>query len=84
MALSIKNPKAEQLAEAVAQAAGETKTQAVITALEERLLRLSGRRTAPDIGEQIMEISRRCAALPLLDNRTEDEILGYNDIGTFD
>jgi hypothetical protein len=33
---------------------------------------------------KLEEISRRTAALPILDTRTDDEILGYNDRGTFD
>ena len=30
------------------------------------------------------EISKRASALPVLDTRTDDEILGYNDKGTFE
>jgi len=33
--------------------------------------------------QAIMEIAERCAALPILDARPEDDILGYNNIGTF-
>jgi len=33
--------------------------------------------------QAIMEISRRCAALPTQDYRSENEILGYNEIGSF-
>ncbi len=33
---------------------------------------------------KIEEISRRAAAIPILDKRSADEILGYNDKGTFD
>ena len=36
-----------------------------------------------EIFQAIMEISRRCAALPTQDYRSEDEILGYNEIGSF-
>ncbi len=36
-----------------------------------------------EIFQAIMEISRRCAALPTQDYRSEDEILGYNEIGRF-
>ena len=43
MALSIKNRKAEVLAAEVARETGETRTDAVIHALEERLARLRGR-----------------------------------------
>jgi len=87
MALSIKNEQAERLAEEVARETGETKTQAVIRALEERLLRLRGARTAPDLVETLLAIGRRCAALPdlePLDARSPDEILGYDAEGTFD
>jgi hypothetical protein len=38
---------------------------------------------SPDTFQAIMEISRRCAALPTQDTRSQDDILGYNDRGTF-
>ncbi len=84
MALSIKNPEAEALAKEVAESTGETRTQAVITALAERLERLRGRRAAPSIFEAIMGISRHCSSLPELDPRSPDEILGYSRNGNFD
>ena len=84
MALSIKNRKAEQLAAEVAKETGENLTDAVIHALEERLERLRGKRTAPDLLQDILAISRRCAALPNKDKRLADEILGYNETGTFE
>ncbi len=31
--------------------------------------------------ERLLVIGQRCAALPLLDQRTPDEILGYDDSG---
>lgn len=82
MALSIRNQHAEQLARDVANAAGESITQAIIHALEDRLTRIRGRRTAPDSLEEILTISRRCKSLPDQDQRTPDEILGYDDAGT--
>jgi len=36
-----------------------------------------------DTFQAIMEIGRRCAALPTQDTRSQDDILGYNDRGTF-
>ncbi len=33
------------------------------------------------IADSILEIGRRCAALPDHDTRTADEILGYNEFG---
>jgi hypothetical protein len=51
--------------------------------LEERLERLKGRQSAPDLAETLMAISRRSSALPDLDTRDADEILGYDEKGAF-
>lgn len=67
MAISIKNDKAEKLARQVAAETGGSLTEAVIHSLEERLERLKGRRSAPDLAETLMAISRRCSSLPDLD-----------------
>jgi len=82
MAISIRNQEVERLAREVAQEAGETITQAILKALEERLIRLSGRRTATEVAQEIRRIGSRCAALPDMDTRSPDEILGYNADGT--
>jgi antitoxin VapB len=81
MALSIKNPKAENLARKLAAESGETITQAITHALEERLERLRGRSTTPDLMEDILKISKRCSAIPDQDQRAPDEILGYDSVG---
>jgi antitoxin VapB len=81
MALSIRNPRAEKLAREVAAESGEGLTEAIIHALEERLERLKGRRTITDVAEEIMQISLRCRALPEKDQRSADEILGYDERG---
>jgi len=81
MALSIKNSQAEKLAREVAAISGESLTQAIIHALEERLERLSGKRSATDIRQEIMAVSRRCSSLSDIDKRSPDEILGYNQSG---
>jgi antitoxin VapB len=83
VALSIKNDTAERLARQVSQETGESLTEAVIHSLEERLERLKGRRSAPDLVATLMTISERCSSLPDLDTRSADEILGYDDIGVF-
>ncbi len=84
MALSIRNAQAEQLAREVAKISGENLTQAIINALEERLERLKGRRTAINIVQEIMNISKRCRSLPDMDRRSPEEILGYNQSGTLE
>ena len=81
MALNIRNPEAEQLAEAVAQLTGETKTQAVTRALRDRLDRLRRERSGRRLADELDEIGRQCAQLPVRDTRTPDQILGYDENG---
>ena len=81
MPLSIRNPRAEELARAVAAETGENMTQAIIAALSERLERLKGSRIAGDLLGEILAIGQRCSELPLVDDRPMDEILGYGPYG---
>jgi len=81
MALSIKDPEADRLARELAARTGETLTEAVVVALRERLAREAGRTRAIPLREELAAIRRRCADLPVLDTRTADEILGYDDQG---
>lgn len=83
MPLSIKDPQADKLARDIAQMTGETLTQAVIGALRERLDRESGkkRESVETIIGEIMELVKDSSCLPLLDSRSPDEILGYNQYG---
>ena len=82
MALSIRNKKAEALARQVAQETGESLTEAILHSLEDRLARLQGGRTEQHLAEQILDISRRCGAMPEIDTRPADEIIGYRRDGT--
>jgi len=82
MSLSIKDPDADRLARALAQRTGETLTEAVINALRERLEReLRKEHSIESLVEDVMEIGRHCASLPLLDRRQPDEILSYDKTG---
>ena len=82
MALSIKDPDADRLARALAQRTGETLTDVVINALRERLEReLRKDQSIESLIEDVMEIGRHCAALPLLDTRRPDQILGCDKTG---
>jgi antitoxin VapB len=81
MALNIKDPETDRLARALADVTGETLTDAVATALRERLDRVQGTHGAPSTAQEIERIARRCAALPVLDSRSADEILGYDRDG---
>jgi antitoxin VapB len=81
MALSLKDPEADRLAREVAARTGETITAAVVVALRERLARLRGRPRRRRLRDELRDIARRCAELPTLDERSSDEILGYDHRG---
>lgn len=83
MALNVKNPATEKLARQVAAETGESLTEAIQHALEERLERLKGRRSAPDLAARLLAISKRASSLPDLDQRPADEVLGYDEHGGF-
>lgn len=89
MALNIKNPEVQRLAEEVARLAGETKTESIRRALEERRARLRLRVVKRDREAEILRylegevwpgvpkhvLGRR------LTKREEDRILGYGPTG---
>jgi antitoxin VapB len=81
MSLNIKNEETERLARLVAREADETVTEAVAQALRERLARLRARRSVDHQLDRVLELARQCAALPDLDPRSPDEILGYDEVG---
>ena len=81
MALSIKNDETERLARQVARETGESLTQAIQKALQERWERLKARRRSQVLVGQVEDLLRRVDALPNLDSRPEDEILGYDEHG---
>jgi antitoxin VapB len=82
MPLSLKDPETDRLARAVAALTGETLTAAVRNALSERLERERLRRGEPsDLVARIREITDRYAKLPVLDSRSSDEIVGYDENG---
>lgn len=86
MALNIRDPEAHRLAQEVAKRTGETLTRAVIVSLEERLQKVSeqGKRSEEEKQARIRrmkELAAKFQALPVLDERPPDEILGYDEHG---
>lgn len=81
MALNIKDPATEKSVRELAAVAGETVTTAVRRAAEERLQRVRRRPAGRSLAAELLEIGRRCAALPDRDARPPDEILGYDEHG---
>lgn len=81
MALNIRNPEAEALAEKLARLTGETKTRAVTDAIREKLERLTQQRSGRRLADELDEIARHCSRLPVRDARAPDAILGYDEQG---
>ena len=75
MALNLRNPEAERLAAELALQTGETKTEAVTKALRERLARVRRDRSKRRLADELEEIAKHCASLPVLDSRSPEEIL---------
>ena len=81
MALSIKDPETERLARALAERTGESLTLATRRALEERLRRVGTDARKAALLEDLAASRRRWRALPVLDPRPADVILGYDENG---
>jgi antitoxin VapB len=81
MGISIKSIETENLAREVAAKTGESLTGAIQKSLEERLERLNSNRRSHILAAQIDDILQRVDALPDLDPRTPDEIIGYDEDG---
>lgn len=81
MALNIKDPGTDRLARELAKLTGESITTATRTALEQRLARERRRDTSTEARDRLMAIVRRGRARPRLDDRSAEEILGYDQHG---
>ena len=81
MALSIKDPETGRLARNLAQLTGESITTATKRAIEERLRRVGGHSRKAALLEDLADIRRRWSALPVLDDRAPEDMLGYDEHG---
>ncbi len=88
MALNIKNPETEKLARELARRRKQGITEAVTDVLRkevERERRKPPRKESYEAFKRdIDEIVERFNKLPVLDDRSPDEIIGYNEKGHFD
>jgi antitoxin VapB len=81
-ALNIKDPEVHQLAAELARRTRTSLTEAVKDSLRESLARHSSTRNdSRRVVETVMRIAHRIASRPVIDNRTPEEIVGYNDSG---
>jgi antitoxin VapB len=81
MALNIKNSRTEALAQQLARETGESLTQAVTTALADRLAALQRRKRATGSAAAVARIQAAVAAMPDRDTRSAEDILGYDAHG---
>jgi antitoxin VapB len=80
VSLNIKNERTHRRVKELARLAGETMSEAVDRAVAERLERLRRTQGRQAIVEELLEIGRECAALPVLDDRGPDDML-YDERG---
>ena len=81
MPLNIKNEETHDLARQLAAQTGESLSRAVHHALEEKLQRMALAKNPGGLRARVEEIVKRAAARPILDHRTPDEIIGYDENG---
>jgi ribonuclease VapC len=80
--LNIKDAETDRLARRLARLTGESITKAVRTAVQERLEREERQRGRPSV-EHLMAIARRYASRQVIDDRSPDEIIGYDERAIF-
>ncbi len=83
MALNIKDPETDRLVRELAALTGQPITEAVRDAVRDKLATTKARRSASDRSRRRLmdELAARGGALPVLDDRTPEEIIGYDEHG---
>ncbi|MFQ6181917.1 type II toxin-antitoxin system VapB family antitoxin [Sinorhizobium meliloti] len=81
MALSIKDIETEQLARTLERRTGESITLATKRSLEERMRRTDTAARRAALLKDLEAIQRRWNAMPVLDGRSSDDIIGYDEDG---
>jgi antitoxin VapB len=81
MALNIKNADADRLARELAAITGLSITDALMEAIQEKLVRERGKRSGTRLARDIARIRERLVSLPVQVDETADEIIGYDEHG---
>ncbi len=79
--LNITDEQSDRLARELAAATGESITVAARRVIEERLARVRAHKRADPAAEELEEIIARGRARTVLDDRTAEQILGYDSNG---
>ena len=81
MSLSIKDSKTDAIVRQLAELTGESITEAVFVSVKERLERLKSKNSPYSLAQELDAIAQRCASLPVIDSRSPEEIIGYDEQG---
>ena len=81
MALNIKDPETDRLARQLAELTDENITDAVKAALRDQLEREQRRRGKKIDWKRLREKQEEMAQLPVVDQRSADELLEYDERG---
>ena len=83
MGILIKRPETEDKIRELADRTGETITDAVDRAVEERLAKVGTRKRAGRVDWQRLEklVSKVRSSPPIHEHLTDDEIVGYDEFG---
>ena len=82
MALNIKSPRTEQVVRELAKRMGVSITDAVHQVAEEKWRAIEADKEKRKAALRAIIAEGR--SLPIMDTRSDEEILGYNDRGTFE
>lgn len=77
--LRIKDQEAYELATELARRSGGSLAEVVKQALREKLDRERDHRTR--IAQRLLDLGEEAAQLPIIDPRSQDEIIGYDEFG---
>lgn len=81
MALNIKDRETDGLVRRLARLTGESLTEAIAKAVRERLEREQRRRGKAIDREEVLRVAHRIASRPVLDDRSPEDIIGYDERG---
>ena len=81
MPLNIKDADTQALTKRLASLTGESLTQAVKQAVQERLAQVEKTRRAMRLADELDHIALHCARLPRRDRRSAEQIIGYDERG---
>ena len=79
--MSIRNSEVEKLARSLSRMTGENMTETILESLKERHQRIRAANASQRLLDDLSAIAKRTAALPKLDGRSAEEIIGYDERG---